>query len=340
MPPERRDAAEACHESRPPAPLVGVVVVVFEQSDEEISRFAGALGSLTYANFHVYFVNNSPGRDPRYLIKGSHFHPVSLIESGGNLGFTGGANVGIASALADGCSLALLLNTDVEFLCPEMIQRLLGPFFIDQSCGMVSPVITQAPKCELIWYSGADVGAWSGIPRHPGLGRRYRPVTSPEAQRTPVSNGCCVLISGRMFEELGGFDDEFFAYFDEVDLSVRARSAGYHIYLWPEAMVGHYKSGRTLSSVEAYYMTRNALIFVRKHMTPFRLPIAVLCQITVALPAYLIRSRSRKAKAAWMRGVRDGFRALFDQHTAPRTASVAPNRGYEQRPSDQASDDA
>jgi hypothetical protein len=302
--------------------LVGVVVVVFAQPDEEVDHLVGAVSTLTYPHVRLYLVNNNPERSGPQERKWSSDSRITLLDTGGNLGFTGGANAGIRYALRDDCAFILLLNTDIDVLRPDLIERLHGPFAADPRCGMVSPVITQAPRGDLIWYAGAQVGNWSGIPRHPGLGRHYEPMHDPKARRTQVSNGCCVLVSGELLDHIGGFDEDYFAYFDEVDLSVRARASGYHIYLWPEALVAHYKDGRSLSPVEAYYMARNSFVFARKHISPSRMPVAIFCQITIALPAYFIRARSRAARIQWMRGSYDGLRGLISGSFGSRRGST------------------
>jgi len=291
-------------------PRVGIVAVLFEQPDDEIATFVRSVNRLSYPISCLYLVNNKVERDCRRHIDFSDSVLVSVIEAGGNLGFTGGANVGVRQALDDGCQLILLLNTDISLLRTDLVERLQEPFAADRLCGMASPVILQAPREDRIWYAGANVGSWSGIPHHLGIGRRYRTVREPSALPTQVSSGCCVLISRQCYREVGGFDEGFFAYFDEVDLSLRARACGYRIYLWPEALIAHWKNGRVLSPTEAYYMTRNSFVFIRKHMTPLRLPIAVLCQLFVALPTYFMRSRSRAARRQWRYGAHDGLLVL------------------------------
>jgi GT2 family glycosyltransferase len=113
------------------------------------------------------------------------------------------------------------------------------------------------------------------------------------------------------FEALGGLDERYFCYFEDVDLGVRLRARGGRVVLAPDAVVRHVgsASSRTLSGFAEYHGTRNRLWTLAKAMPGLLLP--------VALPAYLLlslfvlaRSPTSEMRSARWRGIRDGLRGV------------------------------
>lgn len=290
--------------------LVGVVAIVYRQSDAELVDFLVAVGALSHRRRLVYLVDNESGRDLVRLADGGGAS-FEVLDGRGNGGFTGGANVGIRAALSAGCDRVLLVNTDISILRDDLIERLEQAFSQDPSCAMVSPVMVQSPRTDLVWYAGADIGRWSWIPRHPGINGVYRPPASSAPRRTSGICGCCVLIAGRLLDQIGALDEDLFSYFDDSDLSRRANRAGLHLYVWPEALIAHRKDGRRLSAIETYYFGRNPFILMRKHAAPAAWPVGVACQLCVALPVTLARSATRQARRQAWRGTLHGIRSLL-----------------------------
>lgn len=290
-------------------PLIGVVAIVYRQSDSELASFLRAVGRFSYRRRQVYLVDNEAGRDFTVLSAETD-QSFEVLDGGGNGGFTGGANVGIRAALDAGCDRVLLLNTDVIFLRDDLIERLGEAFSGDPACGMVCPVIVQAPRTDRIWYRGAVMGRWSWIPRHPGINHTYRRPRRVTPRRTSIICGCCVLIDKEVIARVGGLDEDLFSYFDDSDLSLRATRAGFHLYLWPEALLAHQKDGRRLSAIETYYFGRNPFVLMRKHAAPGTWLVGLLAQLCVALPATLARAATPQARMEAWRGTLHGLRVL------------------------------
>jgi GT2 family glycosyltransferase len=114
-----------------------------------------------------------------------------------------------------------------------------------------------------------------------------------------------------VFEALGGFDERYFCYFEDVDLGARLRARGGLTVLEPGAVVRHVGSAstRTLSGFAEYHGTRNRLWTFAKLMPTWLLPVALPAHLAVAL--YVLgRSPSRELRDARWRGLRDGWRGL------------------------------
>jgi len=289
------------HGAADDVPRVGVVLVSWEQSEDDLRFFFAQLEKLTWSSRKTWLVNNKPGRDL------STFSELSqIVDSPSNLGWTGGANLGAKAALDDGCTHVLFMNTDVKLLHDDLVQSLLYPFEREARCGLASPGIVLWPNEHLIWYRGGRCRRPFWVPRHPGIGRPWK-APNHRMQPTDIVVGCCVLVSADVLRDTGGFDEQLFMYFDDPDLSVRAREAGYQCFLVDEPLMAHAKTGRSLSPLEAFYFGRNAIIVATKHEAGLRRAVALGTQLAV-MPGNLWRADSTRSRKEFVRGTIEGLR--------------------------------
>lgn len=282
---------------------VDIVIVVWQQSDDELCRIARRLASLPGPVGRIWMVNNNDGRNPARGLP-----EVAWVDSGANLGWTGGANLGMRLALDDRCSHVLFLNTDVRIVDDQLVIKLLGGFHREPECGLISPGITLWPDTSRVWYRGGRCRRPYWIPRHPGISRRWKGGRGGLVP-TDCIVGCCVMSSRACLDATGGFDERLFMYLDDPDLSWAARNMGYRSYLLDEPMVAHDKPGRRLSAGEAFYFGRNPLLLAAKYEGRRGRLLALVAQLA-AMPVYQIRSLDRRARGAYFRGLACGLRAL------------------------------
>ena len=193
------------------------------------------------------------------------FPAMQLIRNRSNLGYAGGNNVGIRDALKRGAEFVLVINNDCT-IAPDALGRMVGAAHA-RGAGIVSPKVYDFFKPEIIQYAGyRNIHLLAqGLPV--GEGERDEGQYEREAEMS-AAPGCALLLSRRLLESVGLFDELFFAYSEELDLCRRALDAGYHILFVPSAHVWHRKAA-TLSprSPEyTYYLTRGRLIYARKHL--------------------------------------------------------------------------
>jgi GT2 family glycosyltransferase len=194
--------------------------------------------------------------------------PVRLLRPGRNLGFTGGVNLGLTTALAEGADYVWLLNSDAE-PAPDALARLVGRATAEPRAGLVAPAIRNA----------SDEGRpdfWGGLINPAPLS--FRMSTRAEdyaawAQEAPDRiwlAGAALLVSRRLVEAIGGLDEHLFAYWDDHDYSLRSARAGFRNLLEPAAIVAHRAKPRedaapTKPPYYYYYVARNHVLLLRKH---------------------------------------------------------------------------
>ena len=204
----------------------------------------------------------------------TNFKPT-IIRSEYNLGFSGGQNLGIKHALENGADYVAILNNDV-LLSEDFIVELLKTFVEKKDCGLVSPKIyfakghefhkdkySESELGKVIWYAGGKMDWKNLLAFHRGVDEvdmgQY-----DNFGETEFASGCCEMIKREVFEKVGLFDEKYFLYYEDNDLSQRAKKAGFTIYYQPKAKLWHLNAGSTGgsgSTLQDYYITRNRLLF-------------------------------------------------------------------------------
>lgn len=196
-----------------------------------------------------------------------------------NLGFAGNSNVGLKRAIEDQSEYILLLNNDT-YVKSDILVKFLQRADGDKRIGLISPKIYFAPGHEyhikdyvqedqgkVIWYAGGKID-WANIYAfHEGVDEIDKGQKG-EIRRTDFATGCCMLIAKELLLEIGFFDPKYFLYFEDVDLSVRAKKAGYQVLYDPEIPIWHVNAsstGKPGSDLHVYYQTRNRLYFGYKY---------------------------------------------------------------------------
>ncbi|HEY8103730.1 MAG TPA: glycosyltransferase family 2 protein [Gaiellaceae bacterium] len=167
------------------------------------------------------------------------FPEVRVVRNERNLGF--GAAVNRAALELDG-DLLVLVNNDV--VCePDFVERITQPF-ADPAVGMVAGVLLQASAPGLVDSAGIDLdttlGSWDHL--------WNRPVAELDGAADPIGP-CGGAAAYRLapFQELGGFDETLFAYWEDVDLALRFREAGWRCVLAADARALH-EHGQTVGA--------------------------------------------------------------------------------------------
>lgn len=177
-------------------------------------------------------------------------HSWTLVEQDANLGFGAGMNAGVRRAHRDGRDLTLLLNPDVQVEA-DVVRGLAEACASDERL-VVSPRLVRGDGRD--WFVGSRVEPASGhLVREP----------DPAAPGFWLS-ATCLMVSAPMWRRVGGFDDGYFMYWEDVDLSVRLRSAGAALQVLPALTAVHEQGGSqgsTKSTLYFYYNCRNRLLF-------------------------------------------------------------------------------
>lgn len=222
-----------------------VVIVTYEHRDA-IRVCLDALLPTLGPNDEVVVVDNA-SRDRTAEVVASYGPPVRLVRSPTNGGFGKGCNVGAGSS--SGIYL-VFLNPDTETR-PGWLPLLLSALVDDVA--FVTPKLLLAAHPDRIDALGNDVHV-SGIPTCRRWGEPAAGMGMVE--EVGAISGACFAVRREVFDMLAGFDERLFLYFEDTDLSLRARLAGYRCLVVPTAEVIHdHEPG--ISARKLYYLERN-----------------------------------------------------------------------------------
>ena len=237
-------------------------VVVHYQTPEQTLRCARALAASRRGVDEIVVVDNG-SRDGSAATIARELPAATLLHCDGNLGFAAGANRGIRHALASGADLVLLVNSDAR-VDPDCIDRLERALGTDPSLGIVGPAILADEEPERIESLGLAFSTWTGRFRERRAGRSA--VRRGPGRAVDAVSGCAMLIRRELLERAGLFDESYFFGFEDLDLCLRARAAGFRSEIVPEATVRH-EGQATIgrhSPERLYYAARNHLRLARR----------------------------------------------------------------------------
>jgi len=243
-------------------PVIRVVVVNWNRCDL-LRACLASLARQDHRSFEVVVVDNGSSDGSVAMIRAlAGTYPVSLalIANTSNRGFCAANNQGFAGARNE---LIALLNNDAE-ASPGWLTGLEAALRRRPDVGMVASKIlvwedpTRIDKCgHLIYPDGQNRGRGSGQ-LDTGQFDRIEEALWPD--------GCAALYRRAMLDDIGGFDEDFFAYADDAELGLRGRMAGWTCVYTPHAVVRHHR-GSTLGLGSARRLTlieRNRILLVAK----------------------------------------------------------------------------
>jgi GT2 family glycosyltransferase len=243
-----------------------IVVLSWNGRDDTLACLR-SLAGLDWPGLDVFCVDNGSADGSPEAVR-EQFPAVTLIENGSNLGYAGGNNVGIRAALERGADWILLLNNDAT-LAADAVRELDAVAGTHPRAGVLGGKVLFADPPDRVWFAGQRFNAalgYSGRPR--GYGRPDGPRYGAVAAVDRVV-GACMAVSRPLIEAVGLFDEELFAYVEDVDWSLRASEAGFEVLLVPRARAWHRvaasSGGAASSATSMYYGVRNTIVVCERH---------------------------------------------------------------------------
>jgi GT2 family glycosyltransferase len=246
---------------QPTAPLVAVVVVTYNNITDTRDCLNTVL-RLQYPRVHIIVVDNGSEPAEAEGLRAEFGPHVDVIRVSANHGYAPGANAGIRRALGEGADLIWLLNNDAQ-VSPTSLTALVAEAGADPSAGLLGPLITspighEAP--EGIWYAGGTIDLARAETQHV----HAEPVDDT-AFPTSYMTGCAVLVRASTLREIGLLRDDYYLYWEDADLGLRAQAAGWRLVVVPTARVTHALHGSIPSTVARRFYTRNGLWTAATH---------------------------------------------------------------------------
>jgi GT2 family glycosyltransferase len=273
----------------PGAALVAAVVLNYRSTDDTVACLR-ALTRGTYLDLRVVVVDNdAPGPDHdalRGALEAAGFRPgagpdgsLRLVASGGNLGYAGGNNVGLACAADWRPEFTWLLNPDIR-VAPDTLSLLLQAANRAPDAAAIGPrVVLAGSTPTVVWSDGGIVDVGTGKTGNRNMGRPESTTPGGGLHDVDFVYGGALLLRNTALAQAGPLSEEWFMYFEETDYCRRLARLGWRLMVEPRARVenhrggpvGDSEGGSTEGAVELprphylYYMTRNKIVFTRRY---------------------------------------------------------------------------
>ncbi|HSW87870.1 MAG TPA: glycosyltransferase family 2 protein, partial [Candidatus Saccharimonadales bacterium] len=233
------------------------------------------LQQQTVKPFEIIIVNNASTDDTAIMVK-KNFPQIRLINLSSNTGVTGGRNKGLEVSKGD---YVLFFDHDMDAE-PDMLEEILQVAESDDSIGIVTPKIYFWDDKQIIWSAGTDINLWTGQVLFHGGKDHGQFSSDKEVAIAPA----VLLVKREVLDKIGGFDDIYFATYEDTDFCFKAKKAGYITYYAAKAQAYHripYDDTLAMKRLldRTYWVARNRIIFMKRFGKSF--PV-FLC----FLPAY------------------------------------------------------
>ncbi len=297
-------------------PLVYVVVLTWNQRETTLECLE-SLTQMVYPRFRIVVVDNGSTDGTTEAIQ-SRFPGVEVIINERNLGYPGGCNVGLRYALSQGAEYIFAINNDVS-VDPLILNELVCEAAPD--VGILAPKIYFASDPQKIWSVGGCRDRLTFEMKCRGDGERDQGQWSEVIERDYLI-GCAHLFSAPVLRDIGLLDAGYFLYYDDLDICIRARQAGYRLLMVPQARMWHKiadSSGGVGTPRERYYMARSNVRFLRKHVRSWQY-LFVIPYRTGSIIKTLLRLIWHKrldSARAYLRGLRDGLKVSIEFTEVP-----------------------
>jgi len=249
------------------------IIIVGYKSKKDLPDCLESIYTSSYKDFQVFFVDNSADGSCDYVRK--HFPKVKIVDNDQNLGYAGGNNLLMNLAAKAGAEYFFLLNADtiIEKDCLQKLvngadkKTILQPLLLLYRDGQKTDLInTDGNYLNFLGFSYCD-----------NLGKNKS--QAKPAGSIPLASGAAMFLPVQVFEKIGNFDQSYFIYHEDADLSIRARLAGFDIKLMPSSILWH-KYSFSKHKSKFFYAERNRLKFLLKNFS--------LKYLILVFPAFLI----------------------------------------------------
>ncbi len=322
-------------------PRVGIIVLNWNSWRETIDCLA-SLAKIDYHNFSIFLVDNgskdgslehilaslgdtgmgapeavidmsvkSPADAVIDVFRSDKVPRLMVLANHQNSGFAGGNNLVLPFLINGRYDYVLLLNNDT-IVAPNLLGELVAGARRNPDGGFFGPLVLYhdySGRTDVINFAGGVIDLRKGVARHRGMNEVDTGQFAVD-EKVDYIEGSCLLMPLKLFQGLGGFNERFFAYWEENDLELRGANQGFASYLIPTTRIWHKVSRSSSSSVRSYYFARNRLWLIRLHADWSQIVFFIPYYFCIMLP-YEIVSTFRKGGAGTARrlikGIVDGL---------------------------------
>jgi len=240
-------------------PFVNIIILNYNRAQDSINCI-NSIKDIDYPNFKIILIDNCSTDNSVNILK-EQLNDVEIIETGENLGYTGGVNFGLKIAEEKKTDYILLINNDT-IVERTFLTELVSSMENDQQAAVACGTILCEHDRNKIWYAGGKIVKWRGLAVHINKNSVFNPESSRNPVYTTFVTGCLMLIRTDYLPEIGPEDERFFMYLDDIELSSRVQKRGYNLLYVPTSIIYHKVFEKAKSPFMLYFSVRNRLLLI------------------------------------------------------------------------------
>ena len=253
--------------------------------------------------------NGSQDSSMEYI---ENYYPcVHTIYMERNVGWGAGSNVGLQISFENGAQYALLLNTDTE-IEEDTISELLN-YCDDNTLAIPRIYRDKDDKDNSLWYSGGEIDFETAEVRQTLFKYDSDDSACDIPRKVEFATGCCMMISKKIWDKVGGFDEEYFLYYEDVDYCMRLKEHGIGIMYVPKTAIWHKvggSAGGEISNISQYYTVRNRLFFADRYKNYMKTDVMGILKKIMEARTYFTTPFDRKYQKVVLAGIKDYMRGV------------------------------
>lgn len=244
-------------------PELSIVIINFNGREFLKACLSSIRENLLSPEVETIVVDNSSSDGSLELVK-ENFPGVKLIRNCQNRGYAQANNQGIKEARGE---FILLLNPDTVIL-PQAMDILRGEMKIDPTIGAIGPALLSGDNRFQVSF-GRKISFFHEVLQKSLLNQYFRRKLKKMRKKREVGwlSGACILTRKKVLEEVGLFDEDFFLFFEDIDLCRRIKENGWKLIFIPQAKIFHAGGGSTakIGKLSLFHYRQSQLTYYTKH---------------------------------------------------------------------------
>lgn len=243
------------------------VVILNWNGREFLEQFLPSVVNYSYADAEIVVADNASTDDSMAFLK-KNYPSIRIVQNTKNFGFARGYNEALKHIKAE---YYVLLNSDIE-VTPRWIEPIIDLMDADKNIAVCQPKIKSFYRRDYFEYAGASGGFIDNYGYPFCRGRIFNELEEDKSQYDDImeifwATGACLFIRSELFHKLNGFDEDFFAHMEEIDLCWQLKKQGYKIMVCPKSVVYHVGGGTLQKNnpQKTFYNFRNSLYTLIKN---------------------------------------------------------------------------
>ncbi len=282
--------------------MISFIIVNYKQIDLTVELVKSIKNLCIYPKYEVIVVDNEAEYGNISKLN-KVLNELVYVPLSWNSGFAKANNIGANIAQGE---LLFFINNDT-LITSGTLTKLEKTLLNSEKAGIVCPLIKYYDEPEKIQYAG-----FTKINAFTGRNKTINSLSSIKEYKTEYAHGAAMLMKKSTFDLVGGFDESYFLYYEELDLSAKVKAKGFNIYVNSSTVIYHKVSSSTGvdSPLKNYYLTRNRILFMRKNSSAVNFYGYLLFHFMVSMPVnilkYILKGKINNLKK-YLQGSMDGL---------------------------------